>query len=1166
MKKITFNFKSLLGLALLWCIPLLTFGQAINTKKNYIRVDQFGYFEDATKIAIIAKAVNGFNSGAGINLDVNVNVKLKKASDNNTVYQAKATVWNGGNTHGLSGDKGWWFNFSSYKTPGDYYIQVTETGGNTVNSNTFKISNNVYDDVLRAAVEMFYYQRVSIEKTAAYGSGANWTDGAWYTKANQDNNAKYLYSSERRNVSKGWIDAGDPNKYITFALEPVHNLLTTYEQHPDFWDDFTLRIPENNNDLPDILDEIKWEIDWIKNMQRTDGSVHSKAGIKEDFNYISPPSTDTRERYYAQTCPVASVAAAGMMAHAALALQDFPSQSSYVSDLVSRSESAWNHYENSPDKDAVCDNGEIEAGDADGSGNHYLVENVAEAVCAAVYLYALTGKSKYNNFVKNNYSQARAFVSGDWGIYRSNQSEAILFYTTLPNADNATKTAILNKKNAKKTESPGLYTINENSDFYRINPFYLNWGSNSLIARQGTDTYDFINYNIDPSEHDNYKKATDGILHYFHGVNPLGLCYLTNMYNYGAELCVDQLWHTWFFVDDKYDGAPNPSQGIVGPAPGFMTGGANPQAPGGTIITLNGVRYSSATLGNQPGLKAFADENKYIQGTNQGPFALVEPAIYYQSGYIKFLANYVATVGGGSNPPGNGNTSGDFEIENVFQVANEAGTNNTVGPDTYNPNASAGVHVRLFDTNDELSFPFSVSEAGDYKIDIRLRVGEASGTTSNLAGQYEIKVNNSVSNFSLDNSSISALDLDTYWGNLTNTVNLNAGTHTINIRAKANWLKADKFAYAKQANNLPDPEPTSPVFYIKNKQTGKYLKPSGTSVGSKIQVAANDNSNLFKWEKITTSNGYFYLKNIQTGQYFRPINSDDGSLMETQNTSSSGNRTQWIEVLSSDNSTFHFKNRETQKYIRPQNSNTVSDVEQRPTSYDGTWTRWSYEPATVSTSGDIVIRAAGDCGIEDMELQVDGQVVKSWKDISTSLTNYTYSGFSGGDVTVHFTNNDNPETGCSDKNLTVDWIEICGNRLQTETEATENSTCCKDAKEKLFTNGYFDFGSRSCTPSSAKTSTPNTLASPLLAEEEEETIVEGISMYPNPVKDGILNISSEDNLNISIYDLGGRPMLSMENLSGSQGINISKLHPGIYIVTLASQKTGEKYTRKILVE
>ncbi|MCM5661447.1 glycoside hydrolase family 9 protein [Galbibacter mesophilus] len=1164
MKKITFSFKKLIGIALMWCIPLLAFGQAINTKKNYIRVDQFGYFEEATKIAVIAKAVNGFNSGAGINLDINVNVKLKNANNNNTVFQAKATVWNGGNTHGLSGDRGWWFDFSSYETPGDYYIQVTETGGNTVNSNTFEISNNVYDDVLRAAVEMFYYQRVSIDKTAAYGSGADWTDTSWYTKANQDNNAKYLYSSERRNVSKGWIDAGDPNKYITFALEPVHNLLTTYEQHPGFWDDFTLRIPENNNDLPDILDEIKWEIDWIKNMHRNDGSVHSKAGIKEDFNYISPPSTDTRERYYAQTCPVASVAAAGMMAHAALALDDFPSQSSYVSDLITRAEKSWDYYSNSPDKDAVCDNGEIEAGDADGSGNHYLVENVAEAVCAAVYLYAVTGKSKYNDFVKNNYAQARAFVSGDWGIYRSNQSEAILFYTTLPNADNATKTAILNKKTGKNTESPGLHTISDNADFYRINPFYLNWGSNSLIARQGSDTYDFINYNLETSQHSNYQKTTDGILHYFHGVNPLGLCYLTNMYSYGAELCVDQLWHTWFFVDDKYDGAPDPSQGIVGPAPGFMTGGANPQANGSTVITLNGVRYGSATLGNQPSLKAFADENKYINVENQSPFALVEPAIYYQSGYIKFLANYVATVGGGSNPPGN-NDSGEFEIENVFQVVNEAGSNNTVGPDTYNPNASAGVHVRLFDTNDELSFPFTVNQSGDYKIDIRLRVGEASGTTSNLAGQYEIKVNGNVSSFSLDNSSISALDLDTYWGNLTNTVSLSAGTHTINIRAKANWLKADKFSYALQ-NSVPDPEPSSPVFFIKNKQTGKYLRAENSSVGAKIQVAANDNSNIFKWEKVTTSDGYFFLKNIETGKYFRPITTSDGSLMEAQNTTANGTRTQWIEVLSPDNTNFYLKNRDSQKYIRPQNGNAVSDVELRPSSYTGDWTRWSYEPATVTPpSGDIVIRAAGDCGIEDMELRVNGQVVKSWQNVGTSFANYTYSGFTSGSISVHFTNNDNPETGCSDKNLTVDWIEVCGNRLQTETEATENSDCCQSVPDKLFTNGNFDFGSRSCNASSARSSSETT-EEVLVLENEEETIADGIFMYPNPVKDGVLTISSEDRIHVTIYDLSGKPAISQENVNGEQALNVSKLNPGIYIVTVISQSTGEKHTTKILIE
>ncbi len=782
------------GLLFLFIGLTTLLGQDINTKKNYIRVDQFGYPVTAKKKAVIAKAVEGFNAGAGIELDVEVPVTLRNTSDNEVVFEALPIVWNQGGVDALSGDAGWWFDFSEHCTAGSYYIEVTEVGGNTIKSNPFEVSNTVYDNVLRVAMETFYYQRMAQNKTGAYGSGESWKDGEWYVGPGQDTEAKFLYDDQTRDVSGGWIDAGDPNKYITFATAPVHNLLTTYQQHPDLWDKLVLRIPENNNDLPDLLDEVKWELDWIKKMQNPDGTVHSKAGIREDFNYISPPSSDTRERWYAQTCPAAAITASGMLAHGAMVLQDFESQTVYADELIALAELSWQAYTNAPDKAAVCDNGEIEAGDADGPGDHYLSENVAEAVTAAVYLFALTAKEEYQNFIVENYEQTRGFVSGDWGIYRPHQSEAILYYTTLSNADTSAKNRILARKlDARSRETRG-YVLDDTAHFYQVNPYYLNWGSNSLLARQATDNYDYVNYGLDEANHSDYEKTSEGILHYFHGTNPLGIVMLSNMYGYGAEFSSDQLWHTWFNAGSPYDG----SEGTVGPAPGFLTGGVNPLANENTKISLHGVTYEGARLGDQPGLKAYSDENNYIGGANESPWALVEPAIYYQSSYVKLLANYVARYGGTSEVPSNEETvtAGILEIESVFSVYEEVGTNSEVVADTSNPGASAGGHVRMFDEGDALTFDFQTDVDNAYALAVRLRVGEATGTETNLAELYDVFIDGElVEGFELDLSSISDLDGDTYWGELRATLPLQAGAHTVIITALRDWLKADRFTY-----------------------------------------------------------------------------------------------------------------------------------------------------------------------------------------------------------------------------------------------------------------------------------------------------------------------------------------------------------------------------------
>ena len=631
-----------LTLFLLLCTAFVS-AQGITTKRNYIRVDQFGYLPNAKKVAVIADAVNGFNSAYGINLDASKNVQLRRVSDNVVVRQGTPTVWNGGNTDGYSGDKGWWWDFSSYTTSGEYYIRVTEVGGNTVNSNRFRINANVYDVVLKKAMNMFYYQRCDTDKNGNFASGNKWTDGKWYT---QDANTKNLYNAgQTKDMRGGWIDAGDPNKYITFAAPVVHNLLTSYETHPDLWNNFNLDLPESGNSAPDILDEVKFEMDWIRRMQASNGGVHIKMGILDDSGYRNPPSGDNRDRWYEEVCPSSSVVAAGMMAHAAAAFRQAGVFSSYADDLVSRAERAWTYYANSGDKAKDCDEGRIEAGDADGD---YGREHLAEASVAAVYLYQVTGKATYNNFFKNNYQQCRPYAVGtgasEWAEYRAHQGEALLNYTKLGNADNGVKTNILNLKKSSAKSSGPYYSVQTNQNLYRARAYYLNWGSNSLMSRNGSDNMDFINYDLNSGNHAKHRERAQAIVNYIHGVNPFGMTYLSNMYGEGGDLCADEMWHTWFTDGSDYDGTHS---GRTGPPPGFLSGGAMNQGQY-LPMRIGNNNFNTGTT-NQPAQKSWSAENGYAP--DRAPWAFNEPAIYYQASYVKMLADVIADGGGGTTTP-----------------------------------------------------------------------------------------------------------------------------------------------------------------------------------------------------------------------------------------------------------------------------------------------------------------------------------------------------------------------------------------------------------------------------------------------------------------------------------------------------------------------------------
>ena len=63
-----------------------------------------------------------------------------------------------------------------------------------------------------------------------------------------------------------------------FELYRIHDLflamnmlMIAYENNPAVWGDGQLLIPGGGNGVPDILDEIKYEIDWLLKMQRPGG-------------------------------------------------------------------------------------------------------------------------------------------------------------------------------------------------------------------------------------------------------------------------------------------------------------------------------------------------------------------------------------------------------------------------------------------------------------------------------------------------------------------------------------------------------------------------------------------------------------------------------------------------------------------------------------------------------------------------------------------------------------------------------------------------------------------------------------------------------------------------------------------------------------------------------
>jgi endoglucanase len=197
---------------------------------HHILVDQFGYRPADPKFAVVRSPDLGYD--ALDKFEPSLTYQLRREADGGTVLESALIPWKQGQVESLSGDRGWWFDFSAVEEPGRYFVFDPKARRRSA---AFAIDENVYRAPLKAAMRMYYYQRSGFPKHLPHAE-ACWVDDAAYGGEDQDTEARDITDrsndGKRRDLRGGWFDAGDTNKYVTFAIQPVHQHLTSFEQKP----------------------------------------------------------------------------------------------------------------------------------------------------------------------------------------------------------------------------------------------------------------------------------------------------------------------------------------------------------------------------------------------------------------------------------------------------------------------------------------------------------------------------------------------------------------------------------------------------------------------------------------------------------------------------------------------------------------------------------------------------------------------------------------------------------------------------------------------------------------------------------------------------------------------------------------------------------------------
>ena len=620
---------------------LCYFGASMaQTTTKFIIVDQFGYLPESQKIAVIKDPQVGFD--AGESFTPGQHYVVVSAVTGEQMYAGTPVVWNSGATDASSGDKAWHFDFSSVTETGRYFVLDVDKNQRSFE---FEISPIVYNEVLKHAMRSFFYQRVGFPKDAQY-AGAAWADGASHIGPLQDKNCR-LFSDKTNpakelDLSGGWYDAGDYNKYTNWTANYVVEMMKAYLENPNAWGD-NYNIPESGNGIPDLLDEAKWGIDFLLRMQQGDSGVLCIVGE----SHASPPSSATGQSLYGPATTSASLNSAAAFAISSKVYRAM-NMNAYADTLLARAQKAWEwavlhpavlFHNNSAENSSL---GVVGAGDQE-EDDYTRSMSKLEAAC---FLFEVTNDLKYRDYFDTNYLNAHLITWTFAYPYEPSVQDLLLYYTRIANATSSVSIDIRNKyKTAMVNNTDNFPAYYGKTDPYRAHMSAYTWGSNGQKGAQGSMFYNMNYFGIDAAKNTDARNAALGYIHYLHGVNPLNIVYLSNMYQYGGDNCVNEFYHSWFCNGSaKWDRV---GTSLYGPAPGYVPGGPNPGynwascCPGGCGSAENNAACLSESITppkGQPKQKSYKDFNT---SWPLNSWEITENSCSYQVSYIKLLSKFV---------------------------------------------------------------------------------------------------------------------------------------------------------------------------------------------------------------------------------------------------------------------------------------------------------------------------------------------------------------------------------------------------------------------------------------------------------------------------------------------------------------------------------------------
>jgi len=506
-----------------------------------IRLNQVGFYPAGEKVAVITGNVDsqtGFYIATPALTDTLFSGRIGEQG-----YDAASSK----TTHTAD--------FSAFKDTGTFVLLIPGLGY----SYPFRIGRKVYGPLAASSLKAFYFQRASTSLEEPYAlkwarPGGHPDDHVWI-----HGSAASDWRPENTVIASpgGWYDAGDYNKYIVNSGITMATLLSLYEDFPVYAAGLHTHIPETRPGVPDLLQEILWNLRWMLTMQDPeDGGVYHKL-TNAVFDPFIMPADARAPRYVVAKSTQASLDFAAVMAQASrvfgLYRRAFPG---LADSCLSSAKKAWNwagahpttYYDQSAlnrvFKPAILTG---TYGDNDASD---------EFVWAGIELYISTGDTAY--YSGNDIAGPEALRVPTWSNVRTLGYYSLLRFEGRLKGGPIRQVPLIRKKLLSLAD---VWAAGVAGQGYGVvmgeNVRDFSWGSNSVAANQGILLIRAYLLTKDKK----YFRLAMANLDYLLGRNATGYCFVTGFGTHSPM-------HPHHRVSE--------SDAVTDPVPGLLVGGPNP--------------------------------------------------------------------------------------------------------------------------------------------------------------------------------------------------------------------------------------------------------------------------------------------------------------------------------------------------------------------------------------------------------------------------------------------------------------------------------------------------------------------------------------------------------------------------------------------------------------